>query len=190
MKKVVLVFISLWLATSIYGQSSNAWYAEQEVNQNTSSEAGVFYGLKVGESDEYMLTLHSILYEADSEEQDLENGTCEFVMEHFWENHLMTEGIALYHNNTFAVIISSGEVSNNKEANVFLNDIRTKYGHVEGIEDADFAQFLLMLELGTNWSAWSRVGDVGIYACVIDGHKMGIYYHIPTMRELMAPSRQ
>ena len=102
----------------------------------------------------------------------------------------MNEGMAIYHGDVFTVIISRGDVSSNKEANAFLDDIRTKYGDYYGIEDADFAQFLLMLELGTEWSAWSRVGHIGVYACVIDGKKFGIYYHIPTMREMMAPSRR
>lgn len=168
----------------------DAWYGEVEVDLASESEVGVFFGLKVGTTDEYMGELHTLLYEADNEDRDLETGTCNFEMDFAWENHLMNEGMAIYHGDVFTVIISRGDVSSNKEANAFLDDIRTKYGDYYGIEDADFAQFLLMVELGTEWSAWSRVGDIGVYACVIDGKKFGIYYHIPTMREMMAPSRR
>lgn len=168
----------------------DAWYGEPEVDLDATEEVGSFFGLKVGTTDEYMGELHTLLYEADNEDRDLETGTCNFEMDFAWENHLMNEGMAIYHGDVFTVIISRGDVSSNKEANAFLDDIRTKYGDYYGIEDADFAQFLLMVELGTEWSAWSRVGDIGVYACVIDGKKFGIYYHIPTMREMMAPSRR
>lgn len=168
----------------------DAWYGEPEVDLDATEEVGSFFGLKVGTTDEYMGELHTLLYEADNEDRDLETGTCNFEMDFAWENHLMNEGMAIYHGDVFTVIISAGDVSSNKEANAFLDDIRTKYGDYYGIEDADFAQFLLMVELGTEWSAWSRVGDIGVYACVIDGKKFGIYYHIPTMREMMAPSRR
>lgn len=168
----------------------DAWYGEPEVDLDATEEVGSFFGLKVGTTDEYMGELHTLLYEADNEDRDLETGTCNFEMDFAWENHLMNEGMAIYHGDVFTVIISRGDVSSNKEANAFLDDIRTKYGDYYGIEDADFAQFLLMVELGAEWSAWSRVGDIGVYACVIDGKKFGIYYHIPTMREMMAPSRR
>jgi hypothetical protein len=97
----------------------------------------------------------------------------------------MKEGVAIYHDDVFGVIISTGTVDNNKEANAFLNNVKYKYDEYVGIEDQYFAQFLLMLELGTNWSVWSRVGDVGIYACVIENTKFGIYYDIPTLKAMM-----
>ncbi len=164
----------------------DAWYGEdEEIDLDQYAEAGSFFYMNVGEVDEYMSTMNTILYESDWDNQDLENGTYEFGMEHAWENSLMKEGVAIYHDDVFGVIISTGTVDNNKEANAFLNKVKYKYDEYVGIEDQYFAQFLLMLELGTNWSVWSRVGDVGIYACVINNKKIGIYYHIPTLKEMM-----